>query len=132
MFNVLSYQGNANQKTLTFHLMTIRMFKEKLKGKHMLVRIWRVERNIPPLLVGLQTGTSTQEINLSVPQKIGNSSSRKPSYTAPGQITKINSTIPQGHMLQYVHGNFIKNSHEFKATQMYTNLRIDTENIIHN
>jgi hypothetical protein len=32
--------------------------------------MWR-KRNTPPLLVGLQTGTTTLEINLEVPQKIG-------------------------------------------------------------
>jgi hypothetical protein len=30
--------------------------------------MWR-KRNTPPLLVGLQTGTATLEINLEVPQK---------------------------------------------------------------
>jgi hypothetical protein len=30
------------------------------------------KRNTPPLLVGLQTGTTTLEINLAFPQKIGN------------------------------------------------------------
>jgi hypothetical protein len=34
----------------------------------MLAKIWR-KKNIPPLLVGLQAGTSTLEINLAVPQK---------------------------------------------------------------
>jgi hypothetical protein len=33
------------------------------------------KRNTPPLLVGLQTGTTTLKINLLVPQKIENSSS---------------------------------------------------------
>jgi hypothetical protein len=37
----------------------------------MLERMWR-KGNTPPLLVGLQTGTTTLEINLQVPQKIGN------------------------------------------------------------
>jgi hypothetical protein len=32
--------------------------------------MWR-ERNTPPLLVGLQTGTTTLENSLAVPQKIG-------------------------------------------------------------
>jgi hypothetical protein len=31
-------------------------------------------RNTPPLLVGLQTGTTTLEISLELPQKIGNCS----------------------------------------------------------
>jgi hypothetical protein len=39
----------------------------------MLERMWR-ERNTPPLLVGLQTGTTTLEINLEVPQKSRNRS----------------------------------------------------------
>ena len=34
----------------------------------MLVRMWR-KRNTPPLLVGLQAGTTTLEISLAVPQK---------------------------------------------------------------
>jgi hypothetical protein len=36
----------------------------------MLVRMWR-KRNTPPLLVGLQNGTTTLEINLEAPLKIG-------------------------------------------------------------
>jgi hypothetical protein len=35
----------------------------------MLVRMWR-KKNSPPLLVGLQTGTTTLEFNLEIPQKI--------------------------------------------------------------
>jgi hypothetical protein len=34
--------------------------------------MWR-KKNTPPLLVGLQAGTSTLEINLLAPEKIGNS-----------------------------------------------------------
>jgi hypothetical protein len=37
----------------------------------MLARMWR-KRNTPPLVVVLQTGTVTLEIDLEVPQKIGN------------------------------------------------------------
>jgi hypothetical protein len=36
----------------------------------MLARMWR-KRNTPPLLVGLQAGTTTLEISLAVPQKNG-------------------------------------------------------------
>jgi len=36
----------------------------------MLARMWR-KRNTPPLLVGLQPGTTALEISLEVPQKIG-------------------------------------------------------------
>jgi hypothetical protein len=37
----------------------------------MLAKMWR-KRNTPPLLVGLKTHTTMMEINLEVPQKIGN------------------------------------------------------------
>jgi hypothetical protein len=36
----------------------------------MLESMWR-KKTTAPLLVGLQTGTTTLEINLEVPQKIG-------------------------------------------------------------
>jgi hypothetical protein len=39
----------------------------------MLERMWR-KRNTPPLLEGFQTATTTLEINLVDPQKIGNNS----------------------------------------------------------
>jgi hypothetical protein len=42
----------------------------------MLARMWR-KRNTPPLLVGLQAGT-TLEISLAVPQKIGHSTTEDP------------------------------------------------------
>jgi hypothetical protein len=38
----------------------------------MLARMWR-KRNTPPLLVGLQACTTTLEVSLEVPQKIGHS-----------------------------------------------------------
>jgi hypothetical protein len=37
----------------------------------MLARMWQ-KKNIPPLLVGLQTGATILEINLAVPQITGN------------------------------------------------------------
>jgi hypothetical protein len=57
--------------TLRFHLTPVRMAKIKNSGdrQQMLVRRWR--KNTPPLLVGLQAGSTTLEISLVVPQKIG-------------------------------------------------------------
>jgi hypothetical protein len=49
----------------------------------MLVRMWR-KRNTPPLVVGLQAGTTTLEISLVVPQKIEHSSTRRTSNTLLG------------------------------------------------
>jgi hypothetical protein len=53
----------------------------------MLMRMWR-KRNIPPLLVGLQAGTTTLEIVLAVPQKIGHNCTRGPTITIPGHIAR--------------------------------------------
>jgi hypothetical protein len=60
------------KKPLRFHLTPVRMAKIKNSGDKMLARMWR-KRNTPPLLVGLQAGTTTLEIILAVPQKIGHS-----------------------------------------------------------
>jgi hypothetical protein len=51
------------------------MAKIKVSGdsKHILARMSR-KRNTTPFLVGLQTGTTTLEINLEVLQKFGNRS----------------------------------------------------------
>jgi hypothetical protein len=68
----------------------------------MLMRMWR-KRNTPPLIVGLQTGTTTLEINLVVPWKIVNRYTLRPIYTTPGHIPKRCPTIPQGDMRYYVH-----------------------------
>ena len=46
----------------------------------MLVRMWR-KRNTPPLLVGLQACTTTLQISLEVPQKIGLITTRRSSNT---------------------------------------------------
>ena len=51
----------------------------------MLARMWR-KRDIPPLLVGLQACTTTLEISLVVPQKIGHSTTERSSNTYSGHI----------------------------------------------
>lgn len=45
--------------------------------------MWR-KKKTPALLVGLQTGTTTMEISLAVPQKIGHSTTEDPSITVLG------------------------------------------------
>jgi hypothetical protein len=83
----------------------------------MLASIWK-KRNIPPLLVGLQTGTDTLEINLEVPQETENTSTRRPSYITLGCIPKRCPTIPQGHIFHYVYNGLICNSQKLETTQM--------------
>jgi hypothetical protein len=71
MFKVLSDQGNANKNDPEIPLIPIRMAKIENSGDS--ICTWR-KKNTPPLLVGLQSSTTTLEINLEVPQKIGNRS----------------------------------------------------------
>ena len=66
--------------------------------------------------VGMQTCTTTLEINLVVSQKTGNSSTSRASYTTPGHIPKRCSTVPQAHLLSYVHSSFIHNSQKLRTT----------------
>jgi hypothetical protein len=70
----------------------------------------RSKGNTSTLLVGVQTCTTTLEINLAVSLRIGNSSTSRLSYTTPWYIPKGCSTIPQGHLLNYVHSGIICNS----------------------
>jgi hypothetical protein len=53
----------------------------------MLARMWS-KGNTPPMLVGLQTYTTTLEIGLEVSQKIENSSISGLNYATPGHILK--------------------------------------------
>ena len=91
----------------------------------MLAKMWR-ERNIPLLLVGLQTGTTTLEINLVIPQKI-----EKSSNTILGYIPKRYSNMPQRRVFHHVHNDLVCDSQKIETTQMYHNRRMDTENVVH-
>jgi hypothetical protein len=113
MFRVLSHQGNANSNNPEILLYTHQNgLDQNLKGQHMLGRSWS-KRNTPLLLVGVQTCMATLDINLMISQKIENKSSR-PSYTTPGHILKRYSTIPQRHLLNYVHSSLICNVRSWK------------------
>jgi hypothetical protein len=79
--------------------------------------------------VGLQTGITTLEINLEVLKKIGKRSTRGPSSTTPGHITKRSPTMPQGHVFHYVHSGLTYNSQKLKTTQMSHNG--NPENTVH-
>jgi hypothetical protein len=93
--------------TLRFYLIPVRMAKIKTSGdSRCWRRMWR-KKNTPPLLVGMQTGTTTLEINLVVPQKIGIRSTSRLSYTTPRHVHKRCFILPQGHLLKHVHSSFI-------------------------
>jgi hypothetical protein len=95
----------------------------------MLERIWR-KRNTLPLLVGLQTGPTSLEINLEVPQKIGINLLEDPAIPLLGIYSNV-PTMPQGHMFHYVHSSFICNSQKLETTYMSHDRRMDTENVVH-
>jgi hypothetical protein len=95
----------------------------------MQARMWR-KRNIPPLLVGLQAGTTTLEISLAVPQKTGHSTTARPSNTSPGHKSRRYSNWKYGHMLHYVHSRLMYNSQKLERTQMSLNRGMDTENVV--
>ena len=67
----------------------------------MLERMWS-EGNTSPLLVGMQTCTTTLEISVAVSQKIENQPSKGPSNTTLRHITQRCSIILQGHLLNNV------------------------------
>ena len=57
--------------TLRFHCTPVRMAKIKTKVTADAGEDVKKGKLTPPLLVGLQTGTTTLEIRLAIPQKIG-------------------------------------------------------------
>ena len=61
----------------------------------MLVRIQR-QMNIHPLLVGLQSCTTTLEVSLEVPQKTGHNTTGRSSNTSPGHIYP--EEVPMGNI----------------------------------
>ena len=80
----------------------------------MLERVWG-KVNTPPLPVGVQTGTATMEISMAISQKSRKQSISRPNNTL-WHIPKGCSIIPQGHVLNYVHSNIIRNRQNLETT----------------
>ena len=70
----------------------------------------------PLLLVGVQTGTATLDISRAILQKMRKEPTSGPSNTTFGYIPKGCSVVPQEHVLNYVHNNFIYNSQNLEIT----------------
>ncbi len=74
MFNIISYQGNANQNYTKISPYPRQIGKNiQNQERQMLEGLWR-KRNPHTLLVGMQTGTATMESSMEYPQKIKNRS----------------------------------------------------------
>jgi hypothetical protein len=93
IFKILNYQGNTNQATLRFHLIPVRMAKIKNSGDSTCWQGYGKRPTLLPLLVELQGGTTTLEISLVVPQKIGHSTTGGSSNTSPGHIPRRCSNL---------------------------------------
>lgn len=98
----------------------------------MLVRMW-YKRSTFPLLVSMQsfTATVTMEINIEVPQRMGNQSTSRLSYLTLGYIPKIHFILPPGPLLNYVHCSFIRNIQKLITTWMILYQRVDKQHVVH-
>jgi hypothetical protein len=115
MLNLLSHLGNTNPNDLDIPSFIHQNGEnQKCKWQLKLMRIWS-KVNMPPLMMGVPTCTTTSEINMVVSQKIGNRSTSKPSYNTFGHIPKGNSILPQWCWLSYVHISFIHNNQKLEA-----------------
>ena len=79
------------------------------------------------MLVGLQAGTTTLEVSLEVPQKIGHNITGRSSNAYPEDVPTGNKNT----CTTYVHSSLIYNSQKLERTQMSLNRRMDTENVVH-
>jgi hypothetical protein len=86
MFNILNLQGNSNQN-MKFHLTPIRM--ANITNSVTVYVGEDVEKKEHSFIAGgIVAGTTTLEISLSVPQKIGHSSTGRSSNTTLGHISR--------------------------------------------
>ena len=82
----------------------------------MLARMWR-EMITFALLVGMQTGATTLENSMEVPQNIKNRATRKSSNSTTGYLSKQNEdTNLKRQMHLYVHCSIIYNSQDTEVT----------------
>ena len=68
------------------------------------------QENTPPLLVGVQTCTAAMKISMIVSQKIGNPTTSRSSISTVWHIPKGCTIILQGHLLNHVCSNIIRNT----------------------
>jgi hypothetical protein len=93
--------------TLQFHLIPVRTAKIKNSGDS---RCWRGCGTRGTLL---QCWWHSKLIS-HFRNQFGNNSTLRLSYTTPGHISKRYPSLPQGHLLNYVHSSFIRNSQKLE------------------
>jgi hypothetical protein len=95
----------------------------------MLERMW-IKRNTPPLLVGLQTGTTTLEINLETAQYLEIDLPKDPAIPLLGIYPKVAPSFHRGTCsTMFVVALFVVA--RSWTTYMFHNRRMDTENVVH-
>ena len=90
------------------------------------------ERGSDPfaLLVGMQTGASTVESNIEIPQKIKNGSAFWPKDLTSGNTSKgSQNTVVKEHKHPYVHCSVIYNHQDMEATQVFISKWVDKTTI---
>ena len=103
MFNVLSHQGNANQRdfkilSYTHHSMTLRWLRSKIQGTAHVSE--GVEQREHSSIAG--GGTNLYNHFGNQFDSFSENSTSKSSYSTPGHIPKRCSTIPQGHLFNCI------------------------------
>ena len=80
MFNIINYQGNANQDYNEISPHPGQNGYNEQDRKQVWERMWR-EGNPHTLLVGVQTGEATMENSINIPQKIKKRATIQSSYS---------------------------------------------------
>ena len=102
--------------TLRFHPAPVRMATIKNTDDNLCFeRMWG-KGNTSALLVGMQTGPSLLDVSVEISQKIRKQPFSRPSNTTFGYIPKGCSTMPQGHVLNYVHSSIVCHSQNLETT----------------
>ena len=79
--------------TLRLHLTLVKMAKIKSTDDNLCWRLWG-KRNTSELQVGVQTGTSTLDINMAISHKIRKQPTSRPSNTTFWYIPQKCSIVP--------------------------------------
>jgi hypothetical protein len=96
----------------------------------MLARMWR-KRNTLQFLVGLKAGTTTPEISLVVPQKIGHRLLENSEIPLLGIYPTDIPTCTKDTCSTMCHSNLIYNGQKLERTQIFVNRGTDTESVLH-
>ena len=81
----------------------------------MLERLWG-KGNTSALLVGMQAGTTSLDVSMTISQKIRKQPSSRPNNTTFGYISKGCSIMLQGHVLNYVNNIIVCNDQNQETT----------------